>query len=95
MGKRITGVTIPTNSKDLEKMKTMLNEMTKFMRRKEDEAESMKQISKEIKVLFNLAPKHISKLAKVMYKQNFPEVQAENQAFEDLYESIVGGTTDD
>jgi hypothetical protein len=91
MAKKNSGVTTPSNPKDREKLKTMLTEMVKCMRRKADEAESQKEIGKEIKVLFNLAPKHVNKLAKTMYKQDYPEVQAEHQAFEELYESIVEG----
>lgn len=91
MSKKNSSITLPSNPKDREKLKTMLTEMVKCMRRRADEGESLKEIGKEVKVLFNLAPKHVNKLAKTMYKQNFPEIQSENQEFEELYETVVEG----
>lgn len=90
MAKKNT-MTTPTDPKDREKLKIMLTEMTKCMRRKADESEQQKDTAKQIKGLFGLATKHINKLAKTMYKQNYSEVVSENQAFEELYETIVEG----
>jgi len=79
---------LPTGE-DLQTLKTMLDEATKCMRRMEDESEAKKNIVKEIKTVFGIPPKQINLLLKTLYKQNFPEVQAEAQAFEDLYMTVV------
>lgn len=84
-------VALPSSPTDRDKLKTMLIEMTKCLRRIEDEKENQKSIGKEVKNLFGLTGKHVNKLVRTMYKQNFPEVQAENHAFEDLYQTVVDG----
>lgn len=83
--------TIPSNPADRAKLKVMLEEMTHCMRRADDEKESIKDIAKEIKEQFTIAPKYAAKLAKAMYKHNFDEIKAEHSEFETLYEEIVSG----
>lgn len=88
---------VPTNSKDREKFKQALAEITSCMQRMDDEREHIKDITKMVEENFEIKGKVTRKLASTMYKHNYADVQAENQHFEFLYESVVEGrkTSDD
>lgn len=85
----------PSSPADREKLKAMLEEIVRAMRRADDERVSIKEIKDEIKKQFGIAPKYSGKMAKTMYKHEFDSVKAENSEFEELYEQIIGGGTDD
>jgi len=80
---------IPASIEDRKKMKTMLSEMTHCMQRADDEKESMKDIASEIFRQYAIPKKTINKLAKTMFKSNYADLQAENEDFELLYETLV------
>jgi len=80
-----------SNPADRKKMKTMLVEMTHCLQRADDERESMKEIAAEIESQFNISKKIANKLARTMFKHSYSDLQAENEHFEFLYESIVEG----
>ena len=82
--------TIP-NAKDRQKLKALLAEMTQCMQRIDDEREAMKDIAKAGEEQFSVKTKLIRKLATTMYKHNYADLQAENEHFELLYESLVEG----
>ena len=84
-------VSIPSNPADRQKMKTMLAEMTHCLQRADDEKESMKEIADEVYKQFGIPKKIINKLARTMYKRNYADLQAENEDFELLYETLVEG----
>ena len=86
---------IPSGSKERQEMKQMLAEMTACMQRMDDEREHIKDITKVIEEKFEIKSKVSRKLATTMYKHNYADVQAENDHFEFLYESLVEGKRTD
>lgn len=84
-------IKLPTSAKDREKLKVMIEELVKSMRRKEDESIAISGIAKEIKALFGLPTKYTNKIARTLYKQNFEDVQADYEAFEAAYVTITEG----
>ena len=91
----MTQVVIPSSTEDRKKLKMMISEMTHCLQRMDMEKESKKEIADEIKRQFDLPTKHINKLASTMYKRNYEDVQAENEDFELLYETLVEGKVAD
>lgn len=85
---------IPTNPADRQKMKTMLVEMTNCLQRMDDEREAMKDIAGVIEEKFEIKKKLVNKLARTIYKHNYADLQAENDHFSDLYETLVEGKKD-
>ena len=83
----------PSSPADRQQLKVMLEEIVHAMRRADDERVTIKDIKDEIKKQFGIAPKYTGKMAKVMYKHIFDEVKAEHSEFEELYETIIGGST--
>ena len=83
--------TTSLSPKDRQEMKQMLAEMTASLQRIDDEREHMKDITKVIEEKFTIKGKVSRKLASTMYKHNYADVQAENDHFEQLYESLVEG----
>ena len=79
------------NAKDLQALKAMIVEMTKCLKTVEDEREQMKEIAAAAEEKFGIKKKYINKVARTMYKHNYADLQAENDHFEDLYESIAEG----
>ena len=84
-------INVPSNPADRQKMKTMLAEMTYCLQRADDEREAMKEIANEIQKQFGVPKKIVNKLARTMYKRNYADLQAENEDFELLYETLVEG----
>jgi uncharacterized protein (DUF2236 family) len=83
--------TVPSSPTDRQKLKAMLVEMTKLMQQNDDNREALKDIASAAQDQFGIKKKLISKLAKTMYKHNYADIQAENEHFEFLYESLVEG----
>ena len=82
---------VPSSPEDRKKLKTMLVEMTHCLQRADNERESMKEIASEIEEQFNISKKIANKLARTMYKRNYSDLQAENEHFEFLYETLIEG----
>ena len=76
---------------DRQKLKTMLVEMTNCLQRIDDERDQMKDIAGAIEDALGIKKKYANKLARTMFKHNYADLQAENEHFEYLYESIVEG----
>jgi hypothetical protein len=87
----VDNTTIVSNPKDRQELKLILAEMTNCMRRMDDERESIKEMAKAADEKFGVKAKLIKKLATTMYKHNYADVQAENEHFEILYETLVEG----
>ena len=81
---------IPTNETERKKLKAMIVEMTNALSRIDGEREHMKDIAGVASEEFGLEKKIINKLARTMYKNNYADLQAENEHFEFLYEALVG-----
>lgn len=82
-------IVIPSNPSDRKKLRVMLEEMTHCFRRMDDEKTSVKDITDAIKDQFSIAPKFSKKLAKTMYENNFPTIDAEHSELQALYHTIV------
>ena len=84
-------MTAPSNPADRQKLKNALVEMTNCMARMDAEKEAKKDIATKIKEDFDIKPAIANKLATVIYKQNYADLQAEQDDFELLYETLVEG----
>lgn len=82
---------IPSNPSDRVKLKTMLAEMTKCFQRIDDERQSIKEIAEAAQEQYEIKKKVVTKLARTMYKHNYADLQAENEHFEELYETLIEG----
>ena len=82
-------LTLSLSEEDKSKLKSMLTEMTHRMERMDTEKDAKDEIANNAAALFGLKKKYINKLAATMHKRNFGEVEAENSAFEFLYETVV------
>ena len=79
------------SAKDLAALKAMVVEMTKCLNTIDGEREQMKDIAAAAEEKFGIKKKYISKVARTMFKHNYADLQAENEHFEDLYESVAEG----
>ena len=84
-------VSVPSNPEDVRKLKTMLDEATHCMQRSDDEKQSIKDIIDDAYAKFDVPKKLLRKLATTMYRRSYEDVQAENEDFEFLYETLVEG----
>lgn len=66
-------------------------EITNVLARVDAEREHQKEITSRIKDEFGIKPSQANKLARVMYKHNYSDLQAEHDDFEYLYETLVEG----
>ena len=82
---------IPSDPKERDKMKGMLTEMTHRLRQIDDNREAMKEIADEVIKTYGLQRKIVNKLARTMYKHDYADIQAEQEHFEILYETLVEG----
>lgn len=80
---------IPTDPTELKALKSLIVEMTNCLQRMDDEREQMKDIAEAGEEKFSIQKKHLNKLARVMYKHNYQDLQAENEHFEYLYEAVM------
>lgn len=76
-------------------LKKCLVEITNCMARMDAEKAAKKDITDRIKDEFEIPPRTANKLATVMYKHNYSDLQAEQEDFEHLYESLVEGKKTD
>lgn len=82
---------IPSSVEDRKKIKAALVEWTNSAFRIESEKENQKEIIARVKEEFGIAPKLAGKIAKSMYKNDYADLQAENEDFETLYDTLVNG----
>jgi len=80
---------IPSNAEDRRKLKAMIVEMTNALARVDAEREHLKEIASAAVEEFEIKKALINKLARTMYKNNYNDLQTENEHFEFLYESLV------
>lgn len=82
---------IPSSPSDRIKLKAMLAEITKCLQRIDDERQSVKEIAEAAQEQFDIKKKFVTKLAKTMYKHNYADLRAENEHFDELYETLIEG----
>jgi uncharacterized protein YukE len=86
-------VIVPSSPSDRQKMRIMIEEMTHAMARIDSERDHKKEIADKIHEEFNIPKKTINKLAGAVYKHNYSDIQAENEDFEILYETLIESNT--
>lgn len=80
-----------TNASERAKLKALLSEVTHCYRRIDDERESIKVIIDDASGTYGIKKSHLSRLAKIMYKHNYPDVRAEQDHFDTLCEVLLEG----
>lgn len=78
-----------TNPSDKKKIKDALFEISNCMTRIDAEKELIKDIIDDLSDNFELPKKTVRKIAKAYHKQNFNQAVADNEEFQELYESIL------
>ena len=78
-----------TNPTDKKKIKDALFEISNSMTRMDAEKEMIKDIINDLSENFELPKKTVRKIAKAYHKQNFNQAVADNEEFQELYESIL------
>jgi len=82
-------VIIPSSSEDRKKIKQALQEISDSLSRMEAERDLIKDILQTVEDNYKIKKKYTRKLAKVYHKQNFTQVQQDQQDLEILYESVA------
>lgn len=85
----ITAVVRSLSGEEKERLLKAVKEMSNSLARMEGEREYVNEATKKISDDVKLSKKIVGQLVKVYHKQNFEEVVAIHDEFEDLYKSIV------
>ena len=88
-------MTVPSSPNDRQKLKSMLVEGTHALQRIDDEREALKDIVSTISEEFEIEKKVLNKLVRTMYKRNYETLQAENEDFETLWETLMENKNND
>ena len=80
--------TLP-NADERIALKAMIVEITAAYSKIDGQRQHIKDILTAAQEQFAIKKKYISKLAKVMYKNNYGDLAAENEHFESLYQTLV------
>jgi len=78
-----------SNPADRKAVYDAIVEISNSMTRMEAERDLIKETLKSVADKYELPQKYTRALAKIYHKQNFAEVQAEQEEVEGLYESIT------
>lgn len=89
--KKEENANVLVNPEELKKFKQTLVTITHYLQIIDDQNEAIKETIKEAATIFSIDKKIIRKLANVMFKHNYADIQEENNHFEMLYEALVGG----
>ena len=84
-----SNVIVPSSPEDRKKILDALVEISNSLTRIEAERDLIKDILTTVEDKFELPKKYTRKLAKIKHKQNFTEVQQEQDDVESLYESVA------
>jgi hypothetical protein len=76
---------------DRKKLKSVIGELTNSLLKIDAEREAMKEAISAAAEKFEIDKKQIRRIATTMYKRNYADVQAENEEFEILYETVIEG----
>jgi len=82
-------VTIPSSPEDKKKIRQALQEISNSLTRMEAERDLIKDILQTVEDNYKIKKKYTRRLAKVYHKQNFTQVQQDQQDLETLYESVA------
>lgn len=91
----MAGTISSLNPTDKAKLKSILNEAVLSLQRIEDERGALKELIEEVAKKFDIPKKALNKLAQVMFKHNFGDIQSDHEDLEFLYSSIVDDSEKD
>jgi hypothetical protein len=82
-------VIVPSSLEDKKKIRQALQEISDSLTRMEAERDLIKDILQTVEDNYKIKKKYTRRLAKVFHKQNFNQVQQDQQDLETLYESVT------
>ena len=82
-------VIVPSSPEDKKKIRQALQEISDSLTRMEAERDLIKDILQTVEDNYKIKKKYTRRLAKVYHKQNFNQVQQDQQNLETLYESVT------
>lgn len=82
-------VIVPSSPEDKKKIRQALQEISDSLTRMEAERDLIKDILQTIEDNYKIKKKYTRRLAKVFHKQNFNQVQQDQQDLETLYETVA------
>jgi archaellum component FlaC len=85
----MSNVTLPSSPEDRKKIMNAIQEISNSLTRIESERHLIKEILVDVQDNFNLPKKYTRKVAKIYHKQNFSEVQQEQEELEAIYETVT------
>jgi archaellum component FlaC len=85
----MSNVAIPSSPEDRKKIMNAIQEISNSLTRVEAERDLIKDILQDIEDKFELPKKYTRKIAKIYHKQNFTEVQQEQEELESIYETVT------
>lgn len=85
----VNNYTLPSNPKDREKIKTMLDVVVGEMRMIDDRKTSIKETIAALHEEYAIPKKVLTKLARTMFKDDYQDVTYESEVFELFYEGVV------
>lgn len=89
MTQQTTNIVVPSSPEDRRAIKNALQEISNSLTRIEGERDLIKDILQTVQDNQNIPKKYVRKLAKIYHKQNYTEVQQEQDDLETLYETVA------
>jgi hypothetical protein len=84
------GHSILVDPEQRKKFKQCLATITHYLQIIDDQKEAIKDTVEETSIMFAVDKKFVRRLATVMFKHNYADIQEENEHFSLLYETLVG-----
>jgi len=85
-----TNVIVPSSSADRQAVQKALQEISASLTRIDAEKDLIKDILATVEDNQNIPKKYMRKMARIYHKQNFTEIQQEQEDLETLYETVTG-----
>lgn len=79
---------MPTSPDEIQSIQNAVKEASNSLLNTEAERDLIKNIKTDMKEKFGMPPKFFTRLVKTYHAQNFHEQVAQDEEFEDLYESL-------
>lgn len=76
-------------SDDAKAIKMVMRDISDSMTRIDGEKDFIKESINELSEKYSIPKKNLSKVARIIHKQNMAEVQADNNDVEELYEDLT------
>lgn len=88
-------IILPSNPVDRKKLFGNVQEAALCLQRIEDQRSQYRDILTTIKENFQIGAKASAQMIRTYHKNNFRELQSQQQEFEELYMAIIGLDSDD